>query len=132
MRAHSLCARVLGLEAGTGSCFGHQVGRCRGVCAGLEPRALHDARVRLALAAHRVRRWPFAGRIAIGERAWDGRTDWHVFSDWRFLGTVAAADALDDIAADAARGFDPDCYRLMCRVLARPPRGLRIVELDRP
>jgi len=131
VQAQGLCTRVLGLESGAGPCFGHRVGRCRGVCAGLEPQPRHDARVRLALAAHRLRPWPFAGRIAVGERAWDGRTEWHVFSDWRFLGTAADADALEGIAAGAGRGFDPDCYRLLCRMLERPPRGLRIVELDR-
>jgi len=129
--AHGLCARALGLETGSGACFAHALGRCRGVCAGLEPRALHDARVRLALAPQRLRRWPFAGRIALAERAWDGRTAWHVFSDWRFLGTVAAMDELADVAVPAQQTFDIETYRLLCCVLDRPPRGLRILELDR-
>lgn len=131
VHAHGLCARVLGLEAGSGSCFAHQVGRCRGVCAGLEPRALHDARVRLALAPQRLRRWPFAGRIALVERAWDGRTAWHVFGDWRFLGTVAGPDELENVTAPARQTFDIETYRVLCRVLDRPPRGLRILQLDR-
>jgi DNA polymerase-3 subunit epsilon len=130
-RAHDLCARVLGLETGDGSCFGHPLGRCRGVCVGGEPRALHDARVRLAFAAHKLRRWPFAGRIAVRERAWDGRTEWHVFGDWRFLGTASATEELPRLVAAGDHAFDLDTYRLLCRMLERPPRGLRIQELDR-
>ena len=129
--AHGLCARALGLETGSGACFAHALGRCRGVCAGLEPRALHDARVRLALAPQRLRRWPFAGRIALAERAWDGRTEWHVFGAWRFLGTVSAMDGFEDLVATTQQTFDIETYRLLCRVLDRLPRGLRILELDR-
>jgi DNA polymerase-3 subunit epsilon len=130
VRAQRLCAKRLGLETGAGSCFGHQVGRCKGVCVGLEPEALHDARVRLALMPHRLRRWPFAGRVALGERDWSGREAWHVFDDWRHLGS---RDGLHD-APETPReraALDLDVYKLLCSTLDRPPRGLRIVELDR-
>jgi DNA polymerase-3 subunit epsilon len=131
-RAHSLCARVLGIERGSGadsgSCFAYQLGRCRGACVGREPAALHDTRVRIALAAQRLKPWPFRGRILVGERDWRGEQDWHVLAGWRYLGTVRERDAADGLDPDAT-AFDPDVYRILKRFLAAP-RATEIVELD--
>jgi DNA polymerase III subunit epsilon len=130
VRAQRLCARVLGIEAGDGACFAHAVGRCKGACIGAEPRALHDARVRMAFMPHRLRRWPFAGRIAFCEQDWRGMGAWHVFHDWRHLGTRATPDDLPEPAREPGP-FDLDLYKLLVSVLDRPPRGLKLVELDR-
>jgi len=126
-RAHGLCLRCLGLERGDGSCFGFQLGRCRGACCGSEPQALHAARVRLALARIKLRSWPFGGRIGIVERDWRGTEEIHVFDRWRYLGTAGSLDALDGLSAES--GFDLDCYRILCRFLERPPPRARLVEL---
>ena len=90
-REAGLCLKVLGRERGEGSCFGLQVGRCRGACVGREPLALHDARVRLALAPLRLRPWPFPGPVGLRERGPSGETVLHVVDRWRHLGTVADA-----------------------------------------
>lgn len=129
VRAQQLCRKELGLEPGDGSCFGFQVGRCRGPCAGKEPRALHAARAQLALAPHRLRPWPFRGRVGVLERDWRGRQELHVFDRWRYLGTV------DDEGALAAFGrgegaFDIDVYRILERFLRKPLPRARLVELD--
>ena len=120
-RESGLCLKAMGLERGEGSCFAHQVGRCRGVCVGREPRALHDARVRLALASLRLKPWPFAGAIGIRERGAPGEGSvLHVIDRWRHLGTAtdeAGISALLDAAGDA--GFDPDAYRIIARCLER-------------
>ena len=68
-REAGLCLKVLGLEAGPGSCFAYQVRKCRGACVGQEPRALHDARLQLAFAPLRLKPWPFRGAIGIREPA---------------------------------------------------------------
>ena len=132
VRAHQLCARVLGLERGAGadaagSCFAYQLGRCRGACVGAEPAALHNARVRLALAATRLKPWPYRGRILVAERDWRGEQDLHVLERWRYLGTVREADAAEGLDAEAVP-FDPDVYRILKRFLAAPA-GARIIEL---
>ncbi len=44
--AKLLCLKVLGLEDGEGSCLAHQLGRCKGACAGKEPPILHGVRAR--------------------------------------------------------------------------------------
>jgi DNA polymerase-3 subunit epsilon len=126
-RAHGLCLRALGLERGEGSCFGFQVGRCRGACCGVETPALHAARVRMALARIKLRGWPFGGRIGIVERDWRGIEEIHVFDRWRYLGTAGSLEALDGLLPEA--DFDLDCYRILCRFLDRPPPRARLLEL---
>jgi DNA polymerase-3 subunit epsilon len=130
VRANSLCARTLGLEKGEGSCFGFQVGRCKGACCGKEPLPLHAARVRMALLRHRLRSWPFRGRIAVTERDWRGLQEMHVFDQWRYLGTVSSSESLAELPGGASMEFDLDSYRILCRYLDRPRPRTGIVELD--
>ena len=133
VRAHQLCARVLGLERGSGadaipgSCFAYQLKRCRGACVGAEPAILHNARVRLALAGSRLKPWPYRGRILVAERDWRGEQDLHVLERWRYLGTVREADDAAGLDAEAVP-FDADVYRILKRFLAAAA-GARIIEL---
>ncbi len=133
VRAHQLCARSLGVERGagaqadTGSCFAYQLKRCRGACVGREPPALHDTRVRLALAALRLKPWPYAGRILVVERDWRGQEDLHVLEGWRYLGTVQEPEHAHRLDADAVP-FDPDVYRILKKFLSTPDAAC-IVEL---
>ena len=133
VRAHQLCARVVGLERGSGadgasgSCFAYQLKRCRGACIGAEPAALHNTRVRLALAGTRLRPWPYRGRILVAERDWRGQQDLHVLDRWRYLGTVREPDEAEGLDAEQVP-FDPDIYRILKRVLVAPS-GTRIIEL---
>ncbi len=111
-REHELCARWLGIEEGEGSCVGFQLGRCRGVCVGKEPPALHAVRARLALAGLKRREWPFTGPIAVRERDWRGVEETHRFDRWCLEGEP----------------FDPDVYRILAGFLDRPTRGARLVK----
>jgi DNA polymerase-3 subunit epsilon len=126
-REAGLCLKTMGLERGEGSCFALQLGRCRGACVGKEPRTLHDARLRLALAPLRVKPWPFRGAIGVREPGPLGEGSvLHVLDRWRHLGS-AADDA--GVAALLERGsaapFDPDSYRIIARCLQRiAPRDL--------
>ena len=120
-RDAGLCLRLIGLESGEGSCFARQLGRCRGACLGVEPRALHDARLKLALAPLRLRSWPFPGAIAIREPAAGAAGSvLHVINRWRHLGSAASEaelQSLDGACNDA--GFDADMYRIVSRWLRR-------------
>jgi DNA polymerase-3 subunit epsilon len=120
-REAGLCLKVMGLESGSGSCFAFQLGRCRGACIGKEPRALHDARLRLALASLRLKPWPFPGPIGIREPGPLGEGSvLHVVDQWRHLGT-ACDDAGLEVLVQQATGatFDPDAYRIIARCLER-------------
>ena len=131
-REAGLCLKVLGREAGEGSCFAYQVRKCRGACVGQEPKALHDARLQLALASLRMKPWPFAGAIGIREPSPDARgTCIHVIDRWRHLGTArdeAEIDAL--LRGAAADDFDADSYRIIGRALQQV-RSRELVMLSR-
>jgi DNA polymerase-3 subunit epsilon len=120
-RAHSLCLKVLGLETADGgaSCVGYQVGRCKGACIGKEPLILHDMRLKMALAALKLKSWPFPGRVAIAE----GRAEFHVLDHWVYVGTARSEDELDELRTKAVHAaFDADVYRILVRYLAKNPR----------
>ncbi len=120
-REAGLCLKVMGLESGPGSCFALQLGRCRGACVGTESPALHDARLRLALASLRIRSWPFPGPIGIREPVPNGPgTLLHVVDRWQHLGTARDDTEVAELVQAATRtAFDPDAYRIVARCLDR-------------
>ena len=120
-RAADLCLKLLGLESGDGSCFARQNGRCRGACLGIEPRALHDARLRLALAPVRLRSWPFPGAVALREpAAGSSGSVLHVIDRWRHVGSATSEEELQSLtSARGEPGFDVDTYRIVTRWLRR-------------
>jgi len=121
-RAHRWCLKVLGLEPGEGSCVGHQVGRCRGACVGVEPPALHLARVKLGLMRLRLEPWPHEGPMVLREGR-GGREQLHVFDAWQHLATVDAEACdvpLEDLLRSATtrpHEFEYDDYRMLTRLL---------------
>ncbi|WP_250474227.1 3'-5' exonuclease family protein [Caballeronia sp. GAFFF1] len=122
---HHLCATTLGLEKAPPGrmrgCFGFQVKRCLGACAGVESLADHAARALVALDASRIVRWPHDGPVAIAERdAESGSEAWHVIDRWCYVGTCASRDAIPALLASAPelRPFDVDVYSLIAKRLA--------------
>ena len=128
---HKLCPQVLGLEAGKGRCFAHQLGRCRGVCCGQEAPALHRARLKIALTAQQLQVWPYPGRIGMREHNQEtGRTDLHVFDQWSLLATVHDEGQLADLPPiSQSLAFDLDTYRLLLKHL-RAPAWTRKTRLE--
>ena len=125
-RESRLCLKTLGLETGgAGSCFGYQLGRCDGACLGGESLLKHALRLKLALAKHKLKSWPYAGPIRIEERNAQGRVEWHHVDRWQYRGTRT----LDGERASES-GFDPDVYRILVRCLRTGSRYLRITSLD--
>jgi len=131
VREAGLCLKALGRESGEGSCFAYQVRKCRGACVGAEPRALHDARLQIALASLQLKPWPFAGAIGIREPTPDARgTCVHVIHRWRHLGTAQDEGEVAELlrSADSA-GFDADSYRIIGRALRSVrPRDLLMLK----
>jgi DNA polymerase III subunit epsilon len=122
-RARLLCLKVLGLEESDGSCLAHQLGKCRGVCAGKEPLALHAVRVRMALASLKIKDWPFPGRVALRERDLMGGAELHVLDRWSYLGSVRSEEELQALASTTApTPFDAHVYRILARYFAAHPK----------
>ena len=148
-RAHSLCLKVLGLEASDGaapgvaaacedaqaerlaaSCVGYQTGRCKGACVGKEPLILHNTRLQLALSSLKLKAWPFPGRIALRERDPRGGapefargTELHVLDHWTYLGTARTEEELDELRfRESNAAFDVDVYRILMRYFAKNPK----------
>lgn len=118
---YGLCLKVLGLERGSGPCFVYQLRRCKGVCVHEEAPEIHYLRVQQALAAQRLKSWPFADKIAIREQhAATERTQLHVFDHWLYLGTVESETELHDLRQERRNiTFDLDTYRLLLGALAK-------------
>ena len=113
--AKGLCLKLLGMEASDGSCLAHQFGKCRGACVGKEPKLLHDTRLRMALTALKIKRWPFPGRIALRERAPHG-DEVHLLDQWTYLGSARSDAEFDELAGTRhAPAFDIDVYKILVR-----------------
>jgi DNA polymerase-3 subunit epsilon len=117
-REHQWCFKILGLESGPGSCFGFQVGRCKGACVGKEPRAMHLARVKLALMPQRLKPWPHKGPMIWREGAGE-RAQLHVIDGWQHLASFDCTDedALRHWRRKPLTTFDMDAYRILTRQL---------------
>jgi DNA polymerase-3 subunit epsilon len=125
-RDHKLCLKVLGLEPGGGSCFGFQIGRCAGACAGQEPLPRHGVRVKLALAPLKLRGWPYRGPVGVHESTGFGLTQVHVIDRWQYLGSVLEGERFEPAFARDAR-FDTDAYRILVRHLTPKARNVRLL-----
>lgn len=123
---HALCPQALGIESSQGHCFANQLGRCKGVCCGQEKPELHHLRLQLALTEHRLRAWPYPGKIGLREhKTGTDQTDIHVFHQWRHLATVHDEAELADVLSgvDQVLAFDLDTYRLLLKQLAAPHKS---------
>ncbi len=126
---HHLCLKCLGLEAGKGGCFAQQLKRCKGVCTGQEAPEIHFLRLQQAMMAHRLKTWPYPGKIGLYEHhEINNKSVMHIFEHWVHLTTVDQGCDLNAIAAthyDVA--FDLDTYLLLSKELRKP--HVKIVEL---
>jgi len=121
-REHHWCLKLLGLENSPGSCFGLQVGRCKGACVGKEPAALHLARVKIGLMPLKLKPWPHEGPVVLREGAGE-RQQWHIIDAWQHLATFDAdceTEQVAELIPRAPRGphaFDIDSYRILTRFM---------------
>lgn len=131
-REFALCARVLGLELGSGPCASCAAGPCR-VCAGAESRVAHALRLARALSRLRLPPWPFAGTVAIVEEdPAHTRRELHIARDWCYLGSARTpAEAYELAGARTQPPFDVDVFRTLRRALDEPGRHA-IERLDQP
>ncbi len=121
--AHQLCPRYLGLEAaGSGACFSSQIKRCKGVCCGKELPEIHYLRLQQALVAHRLKNWPYAGKIGIREHSGENdKTQLHIFEYWTYLGVIEnEAELAEKLQESNQLKFDLDTYKLLLKAFNSP------------
>jgi DNA polymerase-3 subunit epsilon len=131
-REHRWCFKLLGLESGAGSCFGLQVGRCKGACVGKESAPLHMARVKIGMMPLKLKPWPHRGPMLLREGAGE-RTQYHLIDGWQHLATFDGgdADAIAQLGSKFRRRlerFDINAYRTLTRML----RDQKLLPLPAP
>jgi DNA polymerase-3 subunit epsilon len=120
---YQLCPKYLGLESwAKGTCFSHQIKRCNGVCCGKEIPDIHYLRLQQALIAHRIKIWPFPGKVAIKEHNGDtDLTQLHVFEHWTYLGAADSDEAVMSLCESVTDlKFDRDMYKLLLKAFNSP------------
>lgn len=125
-----LCVKALGLEPGrNGPCFAFQLKRCKGVCCGQESTEMHALRVQQALMAHKLKVWPYPGKIGIEEYNLENDLrQIHVFEHWVYLGVAEDDDSLQALREQrTALKFDLDTYKLLLKMLAQ--KKTRVIDL---
>jgi excinuclease Cho len=125
VRQHKLCPALTGIEQSTHgrACFAHQIGRCRGACAGKESVQEHHARLLQALEQLEADVWPSAGPIGIVEEG-EGMRDVHVIDHWCHLCTLQGRRKT--FRHPARRNIDMDVYK----ILAKPLLSGRLQVID--
>jgi len=125
-----LCVKVLGLEADRdGPCFAYQLKRCKGVCCGQESAEMHALRVQQALMAHKLKAWPYRGKIGIEEYNLENDLrQIHVFEHWVYLGVAVDEESLQALREqNMALKFDLDSYKLLLKMLSQ--KKTRVLDL---
>ncbi len=121
-REHRLCDHLLGFSRPRGvnePCFARQVGRCFGVCEGVESPAQHAERLREAIAGSALPPWPFAGPAVYEEAdAANDRCDVLVFDQWCA------------VSGGVRLPFDADVYRLLRRTMGKTAKHFRPLSGD--
>ncbi len=119
-REHRLCDHALGFSkprVKDEPCFARQIGRCHGVCIGLETAQQHGERIRAALSALAVPVWPFPGEAVYEERdEANDRTDLLVFDQWC---AVVGGERMP---------FDADVYKLLRQTMGKTASKFRALK----
>lgn len=131
-KEHRLCHKLLGIEAGTGACFGHQLGTCDGACIGKEPPEPYNERFTEAFSKRKLRTWPYAGTVMIEEKENESAGTVIFIRDWVLLGAYRyEGETHEPLFAEAeqAAGFDYDTYKILVRYMlnAKNRRSIRVL-----
>lgn len=122
-KEHALCPKLLGIEAGTGSCFSYQLGTCGGACVGKEDIEAYGERFREAFTKRKMRAWPYRGPVLITEvESADTGTvffidNWVLRGAFRYNGETNEP-LIEGIDSNAY--FDYDTYKILARFMLNP------------
>ncbi len=130
IKEHGLCRKLLKLESGSGPCFAYHLEQCKGVCAGLEPVAFHNARAVQAFSHLKVASWPFEAAIAI--REYNPATDQaavHVIDRWLYVGKLSDSGEILSTTEIDPTLFDLDAYHIIKRFIVKHPHSYTRLDI---
>lgn len=113
-----LCKALLGLETirPGAPCFGYQLKQCRGACVGKETPGLHQARLLMAMAQHRIPVWPHRGPIGLREAEVV-----HIVDAWCYLGSASREEDIHEVLESGRPTFDLDVYKILRKAMRQLP-----------
>jgi DNA polymerase-3 subunit epsilon len=127
---YSLCEKLLGLEKTSGACFGYRLERCKGACIGKESTLGYNMRFVEAFSQHKIKSWPFKGKILITELdEFEGKTDYFLVDNWCLLSKVQTDTNDSFLEEEYTYTFDLDTYKIIARYLLSPKNIKNIREL---
>lgn len=90
---------------------------------------MHALRVQQALIAHKLKVWPYRGKIGIEEYNLENDLrQIHVFEHWVYLGVAVDDEGLQALREQkTALKFDLDTYKLLLKILAQ--KKTRVLDL---
>ncbi len=125
-KEYELCPKLLGIETGTGPCFQHQLGKCRGACVGKEDTEAYNKRFVQAFEKRRIRAWPFRGAMMLPEDPTAEEGTVYVIDQWKVLELLSyTADGYDE--EDVEADFDYDSYKILAKHLLRKDVRAKLV-----
>ncbi|SFR49669.1 exonuclease domain-containing protein [Thiomicrospira sp. ALE5] len=128
----NLCQRLTGLEKKSqGACFAYQLKQCRGPCVQEELPQSYNLRQDMALLSWQQQAWPWPGPVLVRETAESERG--LVIYQWQVIAEVVDDSELAAcLASRPAKGqaLDLDSYRILCKFLLKPPKGMIIQPLE--
>lgn len=132
-----LCHRLTGLESKkSGACFAHQVKKCKGACVNKESPEMYNLRLSMGLIPLQEKSWPWPGAIMVSESfEYSDQIDSqpvHVINQWCWLGMVNNENELYSLLDNQQNDYviDLDQYRILCKFLLNPPKGIKIISVS--
>lgn len=133
IKTYDLCPKLCGVEQGNSSCFSYQLKRCNGACIEEEHFELYNKRLLESLKEYQEEIWPYKGAIAIKEECSVNKiTQFTVFHQWRYLGSVANEHALNQWRKlpELNASHTYDAYKIVLSYLKHKTDKDHIIELD--
>ncbi|MES2663486.1 MAG: GIY-YIG nuclease family protein [Pseudomonadota bacterium] len=109
-----LCLKTIGLETGSGPCFGRQLKRCNGVCIGLESKIDFLNRMMEALLPWQLEAWPYSDALCILDK---NANVWHRINAWSYQGSFTTEEEARQYSAKLTYRFDRDEYHILKRFI---------------
>lgn len=132
---NNLCRKLLGLESGSGACFGVQTQSCQGACINQEDVLRYNLRAQIAFHSLQLKVWPYESMMGIKEthplRAWD---QLHVIYNWTHIATVESEEELHSLLENGLQHdirFDLDTYKLLSKMILSPKQEVTLIKLGK-